>query len=214
MRLNELPDCDDKKTLHNDKLIAFVSVEYDMWAGDEKPSTRGRFVSLNRRHTSFDREAFSKHRRDPDCVILSYYEHGDCCWFPLGQGVPGTDCPWDGVRIAGLWIPRADTMETLRYVSKTKGKKRRKLAEQMAKEDCELYTEWCNGHVYEVFLQVFEARWTESGALYDVADDYRFDEPVREESYSGVYLGLMETEAGIVSQINATLENIIKTHEI
>jgi len=76
--------------------------------------------------------------------ILSYFEHGDSVWFLKGHGAPGTDCRWDGRRIAGIlrWNGKA------RDIGKTLEER-----EENAKLFIESYTQWRNGDVwgYRIF---------------------------------------------------------------
>lgn len=81
-------------------------------------------------------------QRKLDCntaFILSYYEHGLCDWFLKGHGLPGSDCRWDGTRIAGVlrWNGKAkDCGKTLED------------REKHAKGFIESYTQWCNGDIW------------------------------------------------------------------
>jgi hypothetical protein len=76
--------------------------------------------------------------------ILSYFEHGDSIWFLKGHGAPGSDCRWDGRKVAGLlrWNGKA------RDIGKTFEER-----EKNAKLFIESYTQWCNGDIwgYQVF---------------------------------------------------------------
>tara|TARA_R110000851_G_scaffold54489_2_gene128570 strand:+ start:615 stop:1163 length:549 start_codon:yes stop_codon:yes gene_type:complete len=72
--------------------------------------------------------------------VLSYYEHSSCVWFLKGHGAPGTDCRWDGRKVAGLlrWNGKA------RDIGKTLEDR-----EKNAKLFIESYTQWCNGKIYQ-----------------------------------------------------------------
>lgn len=71
---------------------------------------------------------------------LGYYEHGQCSWFIQGQGGPGSDCPWDGTRFAGVAVFEDEEcpMGATTYEDRAK--------------DCagflENYTAWSNGECY------------------------------------------------------------------
>jgi hypothetical protein len=71
--------------------------------------------------------------------VLSYYEHGQCSWFLKGHGLPGSDCQWDGTRVAGLLIWKGKAKDC---------GKDRKEREKHAISITQTYTDWCNGNVY------------------------------------------------------------------
>lgn len=115
-------------------------------------------ISFNRRHiNSGDPEELGwfkngpyptpklKKLMDKDLAfVLSYYEHGNCLWqLRDGPKVPGSECPWDSVSVAGLLIFTGD-------VKDAPEKKHRRDA---AKGLVEAYTDWSNGSVYEWFIE-------------------------------------------------------------
>lgn len=71
--------------------------------------------------------------------ILSYYEHGQCSWFLQGHGAPGTDCQWDGTRVAGIMIWKGKAKDCGKDFEE-----RQKHAISVT----QTYTDWCNGDVY------------------------------------------------------------------
>jgi hypothetical protein len=106
----------------------------------------GTILSLNRRHINFNpgriEEAIG---HDPDAVPLSYYEHGRCLWCVAGELTPVTNCLWDSVHFAGVWLPDA---ETLVAAGNSSGRTRRQFMRERARQACDVYTNWCNGEVY------------------------------------------------------------------
>jgi len=107
-------------------------------------------VSFSDRHANF------KHRDDyfedgmpigdlqrqldtQEAFVLQYYKHGLCEWSLLGEGSPGVEFQWDGVKIAGILFIGTDTPAEHRDV----------FARTLVKQ----YTDWCNGHVfgYQIF---------------------------------------------------------------
>jgi hypothetical protein len=85
-------------------------------------------------------------RRKLDCgtaFALGYYEHGLCSWFLKGEGSPGTNCPWDGVSLAGI----------LKWNGKPgKCGKTHQDRVNYARSFIETYTQYCNGEVYSVVI--------------------------------------------------------------
>jgi hypothetical protein len=69
--------------------------------------------------------------------ILSYYEHGQCCWSLQGTG---PQCEWDNVDVAGIlvWEHPVKEMGAKSYEDRRKD----------AACFLETYTCWCNGEVY------------------------------------------------------------------
>jgi hypothetical protein len=106
----------------------------------------GTILSLNRRHRSFDPEGVEAALNgNPDAVRLSYYEHGLCLWCVAGELPAGADCPWDSTRLAGVWLPDA---ETLASAGTRQGMERTHFLRERARQACEAYTQWCNGDIY------------------------------------------------------------------
>ncbi len=69
---------------------------------------------------------------------LSYFEHGEGCWSLQGEG--STD-RWDSTYLAGvlIWERKACGL----------GPKDKKGRADDARTFLDLYTDWCNGHVYD-----------------------------------------------------------------
>ena len=207
-KIEGLPDF-DRTLVHIDGgLIAFIDVEQD--PDPENPiEARGeRIISLNRNHSNFDPDAFERLRKDNDCVVLGAYDHSGILWYVSQDSPPpGADCPWDGVRIAGLWVP-CDSKCLLEAVSKTKGKKRRKKAVELARSACDVYTAWCNGEVYAYNIQAYKLRRHEDGEIFDYIDDYRLDEELESDSCCGFYLNDTSDRDYMLDQINQILAGI------
>lgn len=187
-------------------LIAFIEIDYDEGASNPLCDRGERIISLHRRHYNFNPDEFNSRRRDKDCVLLGAYDHGGILWYVTEDGPPpGADCPWDGVPVAGLWVPDPATLEC---VTKTKGKKRRRRALELARSACEVYTAWSNGEVYVYYVRVYKLRRSEDGTPFDHPDDYRFDDTLAEDSCCGFYLCRKEDHAYMLSHINQQLTHI------
>ena len=163
---------------------------------------------ITREGTSDDEE-IQKKLDEGLAFIVSYYEHGDCVWFVKGQGAPGSDCPWDGVTVAGvlIWEHDADDMGAKTYEERGKD----------AAAFLAIYTNWCNGHVYgfmlespegaaqcaepvdscfgfyeldymfDVIREAADGREVEvHGELASLADGVDFSTPVKEDETAGV----------------------------
>ena len=80
--------------------------------------------------------------------FLSYYEHSQCLWSLQGELPPGAQCPWDSVNMAGIltWEAKDDDIG-----AKTVEDRRKDAARFV-----ELYTEWCNGHVFGYTVTAFK----------------------------------------------------------
>jgi hypothetical protein len=59
-----------------------------------------------------------------------------------------------------------------------------------AQQACDIYTQWANGDVWYYTIEVYKLR-RYRGAVLDEPSDYRHNEPVLEDSLSGIY-GLQE----------------------
>lgn len=192
-----------------DKHIAFVKLWLDEDAENPLCGSGNRIVSLNKRHSNFDPVAFDKYHRDPDSVVLGYYEHGDCTWHVSGNLPTGTesDYSWDGVWLAGIWIPGAETRKyVLHEVGELSSEARRRRALQNAEDDCSVYSAWCNGHVYGYSVTGFVKHYFESDELHDRELDYRKDEPVMDINLGGIYF--IDGTAYLLRLINADLAEL------
>ena len=106
MKIDILPEVNQTLVLTEGDLIAFISVELDQSPDSPLDPGGNRIVSLCAKHSSFDKEAFDELKDDPDCVVLGYFEHGNCIWHVSSRKPMGTegDYQWDGTAVAGLWI--------------------------------------------------------------------------------------------------------------
>lgn len=125
------------KTMHsfNSRHINYIKVAYPEFVF---PPTREEC-----------REALLK-KFGKDIRFLSYYEHSGCVWFLEGEGGPGTDCRFDGTRFAGVWIPSKDQQQTAQRAAEKSAPNGYRAAydenlHAMAREDCDTYTDQCNG---------------------------------------------------------------------
>jgi hypothetical protein len=109
-------------------------------------SEMGTILSLNRRHINFDPAGVEQGiSSNPDAVPLSYYEHGLSLWAVAGELPAATQCPWDSVSFAGVWLPDAETLKSAKPYG---GRTRQLFMRERARQACEAYTQWCNGDIY------------------------------------------------------------------
>lgn len=147
----------------------------------------GEIFSFSSRHVNnIDRDRTDEilHEYGKDVVFLSYFEHGLCKWGVSGSMGNMPDFRWDGVGCAGLWIPDKYLIEE---AEKYDEKERREKMEEWARQACEVYTQWCNGEVYGVAVEVYRVREAVTGDIYDKREDYRYETPVFEESCFGIF---------------------------
>jgi len=208
--LTELPDIGKTTMFHEGDLVVFVEVSQDELAENPCDQGAGRIISLNRNHSNFDVDTFEQRHDDPDCVALSYFEHGNCSWFPQGTGGAGTSCPWDSVRTAGLWIP---SKEMLTIAKKMKAPERRLWLIGQAKHFCSAYSDWCNGEVYEYYVTAYEARLDGNGDVFDSVSDYRRDAEAYAAGCSGFYLSTPEDLQYMLDTINADMVRAVENRE-
>lgn len=210
MKLEKLPEIGSQLSVQMGKHIAFVCLEYDEFSDNPLKDSAwyGYIISLERRHSSYDAEQFSKSYKNKDCVVLSYFEHGDCIWAPAGKLPAGANCPWDSVNTAGLWLPNECIMRELDQLGKPGSKRRRDRVEKLAEEACKVFTEWCNGNIYAYSVEVFEARYAESGELLDLMQDYRHDDSIVNASCGGFYLSDSKDEEYFLGEINQHLKDL------
>lgn len=195
------------QVVHKAPYIAFVTVQQDDHCGDESPLdySGARIISLGRKHSNFDPKGFNELKSNPDNVILGYFEHGISLWYVSGETPAGANCPWDNVPVAGLWVAPDYFADDFSNLSAAE---RREKALESARHDCEVYTAWCNGEVYYYSLNVYKARHSEDGQLYDEEEDYRHDEPVLESSLSGYYVTDDQDENYLLEQINSNFKEL------
>lgn len=188
----------------------FISIEQDENA--ENPLKRwdgaGSIYSLNRRHDNYDRDAIEDAlQNNPDAVPLSYFEHSSCVW-GLAEDLkkmPGVEFTFDGVEFAGVWIPDASCLEELK---KLEGQRRKDEARKMAKQACEVYTQYCNGEIYQYCVDIYNVKFFD-GEPSAEKEDYRRDEPVLRDS-CGEFFGrdhLEEQVKEVVVEFFKELEN-------
>lgn len=171
------------------KHIVFKQIVHDDCPGNplEESDAMGSIFSFSTRHNNYadrDKREELYEEYDKDIVFLSYFEHGNCKWGVKGSMSNMPDFRWDGVSAAGMWVPD----KYLRIEAKNmQGEERRKKMEEWAGQACEVYTQWCNGEVYGVIVKAYKTKRHESGEVYDDLHDYRYDEPVFDESVFGLY---------------------------
>lgn len=132
-------------------------------AGDDSPEnpldySNYELISFNSRHSNFGHpEELGWFKNGPHptpklrklmekdlAFVLSYYEHGDCRWqLQDGPKIPGSECPWDSVRTAGLLI----------FTGALKDAPAKSQRAAAAQDLVSAYTDWSNGSVYEWFLE-------------------------------------------------------------
>lgn len=175
------------KVTINGKLIAFCSIHYD--SCPENPldmDCEGQIYSLSKRHNNFNPEIIEENIKNPDCIALSYFKHGNSLWFVRNQSSEHSipDMRWDGVSLAGLWIPDNETLkEAEKFPSP---EERRDFFVKRATQACELYTQYCNGEVYGYDISVYNLK-TDEMNTYDEKSDYRYNTPVFEDSCWGYF---------------------------
>ena len=138
----------ETKTIEQDGQSYRITIYADEDAGNplEEWGEMGSILSLNRRHANFDPGGIEQAvGSNPDAVPLSYYEHGRCLWCVAGELPAAAACPWDSVRMAGLWLPDAGTLATAANYG---GRTRQLFMRKRARQACDAYTLWCNGEIY------------------------------------------------------------------
>jgi hypothetical protein len=194
----EIPDIPGTASTVCGDTIIFVTVEHDSFAGNplEEWEASGHIHSFNTRHCNFlnlgsdvntQEDALEAIRQDyDDFVVLGYFEHGACDWHISGEQPFGTegDYQWDGCPFAGIWVPD-DALKA--EAEGLVGEEREAKMREWAKQACEVYTQWCNGHTYWWAVATYPVRHSDTGALFDSLDDYRHDEASYEDSCGGFY---------------------------
>ena len=213
-----IPDATDRDavTVLGDKIV-FVRISQDCDA--ENPITdwegNGRIISFGRRHTNFQpsEDALKEHKANPYAVELSYFEHSCCVWGVKGNMPPGTQCPWDCVPLAGLWLPDEEALKVINAVKKSKASRIKK-AEEIAKQACELYTAWCNGDVYSYEIAAYKVMYDRNEIDHNAAleplnirSDYRGYDPILTSSCSWYY-GVDAVKKGIKDAIEDIKEEL------
>lgn len=165
--------------------VAFVRVDNDECPVNplDDCDGMGTIYSFNQRHGSFKHP--DQLEDDPDRVALSYFEHGNCLWGVQGTMTNMPDFRWDGTYQAGVWYPD-DVIRAEAKSQKLEGQPRQEWMAKQAESACETFTQWCNGEVYFWGVVVYKSRRNDK-LLYNAKSDYRFDEPILEESTGGYY---------------------------
>lgn len=194
-----VPDHVGSESTVSGDLIIFVSVDQDELA--ENPCDQdgvGKIHSFSKRHGNYlcdfefpssedecREELIKKYKGD--VVFLGYYEHGQCSWFVEGRGGPGTDCRWDGVQFAGIWVPDKYLLKEARYTFKLKRGTPERDAQmtEWAAQACTIYTCWCNGDMYCYAIKVYKVRRADNGTVFDTIDDYRYNVDIVNDSCCG-----------------------------
>jgi len=211
------------------ELIAFVSIiQDDTWGNPlTEQDGLGMIYSFSHRHSNhIDKKIFDSlvEKFGDDIVRLSYFEHGNIIWKPQGELDSTPDFRWDGVSLAGIWVPDDCILDCAEGVISTKQENnginystlsdelkaefRKEWMTDQAREACRVYTAYCNGESYGYDIQIYKLRKADNGHIYNRLDDYRFDSPVVEESCFGYY-GCDET----MEQVKETIEGL-KTVEV
>lgn len=193
-------------------LIIFLWVDHDDWVGDPLKDTDcyGEIVSRIDRSITHDVARFHDLRDEPDCVVLGYFEHGDCDWHVGDRqtfGMQG-DYFWDGTPGAGLWIPN-DHLLKYELEPLKDPVERRARAVELAGQACQVFTAWCNGYVYAVGIKAYRARYSPLKELYDDLNDYRYDTPCYDAHICGLY-DYEGLKAAVDDYLNPWLEDIVK----
>lgn len=187
--------------------IVFVTIGHDEDCGDPTDDDgMGKLHSFGRHHVNrMDYgEGMELLKTNPDAVALSYFEHGNCIWGVMGEleKIPGVEMQWDGVKLAGVWVPDKYTTEA--YDPKTHGDRREWFVKQ-AESTCEVYTEWANGNCYYYSIEVYKVRRSDSGEVYDELSDYRYDESLLDDSCSG-FIGDESVKEEALSVLKGVVE--------
>ena len=168
----ELPDVGESRWFSSGDYVVKLGVEHDpdpenpmeVWDG------QGTIHSFNRKHGNFlDLGASSREgarleigerfgEENVDWLLLGYFEHGNCSWFPLASGrPPGTegDFRWDGCSFAGVWVVDDVVRENIN-IGELEGDARYEWLLAHCKGVCEEYMNWCNGWVYGYSVSVWK----------------------------------------------------------
>lgn len=174
MKLDEVKDLDiGKDYLFVDQLGRRVLIRTDQDEVYEDPlqdmDAQGRIYSFNTRHNSCideglppnicDLPAFLDGKFGKGCwVLLSYFEHGNCLWFPKAdertRSMLSGDFRWDGNSTAGVWVMDKCLKKDIRGAMKRLKMTRDQVLYQWAKEACEMFTCYCNGECFAYSVEV------------------------------------------------------------
>lgn len=184
-----IPEQSDKITVSINEgrnLIAFVEIIEDQCREHpcENDEGMGNIYSLISDHMNYNREIFEEKANNPDCVQLSYSEHGLCLW-QVGEG-------------DGIWVPNECVLDSVPDGLDAQG--RRSWLVEQAQWACEVYTSFFNGEVYGYSIHVYALR-RNNKHIFDFLSDYRFDKAEYEDSCFGFY-GLDEVIVGIKESLS------------
>lgn len=184
MNIN-IPDTTERESTVVGDLIIFIKIEYDSDSDNplENWDAMGKISSFSSRHINSVRSHKEAEEllANPNAVALSYFEHGNCLWGVAGTMTGMPDFRWDGVDLAGVWLPDA---ELLKYLPEIPVEEHPAKLLEWAKQACEVYTQWCNGEIYWYQMEVFEVLRDEDG---DVEDYQEYEDPLEENSCGGLY---------------------------
>ena len=174
----EIPDDTDTAVTYvgQNGVVFSIQIQQDEHAMNpvEDCDCSGKIHSFSRRHGNFldlhtadIEEAYEElnQRFGPEgegWIRLGYFEHGNCKWFPIDNGIPpGTehDFRWDGCSFAGVWEADKNVQDNL---GNLQGKERYELLLKYCASVCEEYTNWCNGWVYGYSLTFPQTGATDS----------------------------------------------------
>jgi hypothetical protein len=153
---------------------------------EEAPDHYGVIKTFKSSSSTFDAEGARRAiERDKDAVVVSHYEHGGVLWFVRGQGHTPPDMQWDGVWVAGAWIPpKADRQHCNGKRWKQGSPERVAYMTERATKACAALTRWTNNEYYGYVAEVFEAR-AEDGETLEEPEDYDDETPLSEDSCWG-----------------------------
>ena len=142
-----------KNVVKFDGFKVLVFIERDELAESPMDTDEGfgTFYSFNTRHTNFLHPDKAKEiaRENPNARFLSYFEHGQCRWMPCNSDkrMYGGDWQWDGVDVAGLWVPSE-------HSEPQDGMSAKDWYDADCAADCKIFTDWCNGEVYGYIVKL------------------------------------------------------------
>lgn len=117
---------------------------------------------------------------DPYAVSLDVYDHSGVVYSVMRTSVYSID-PWDNARGGAVWVP-SECLRKEEIASLPEDQRRGRCIE-LAKQAAEVYTDWSNGRVYGIIVELF-FRESEDHAWVRVEDA---DTNEYEASCSGLY---------------------------
>jgi len=197
IKLEDVKDLDigkDHLFVDQNGMRVLIRVDQDECATEDPlqdMDAQGRIYSFNRRHNSCideglpsnvnDLPGFLDRKFGKDCwVLLSYFEHGNCLWFPKAdertRSMLSGDFRWDGCSTAGVWVMDKYLKKDIRAAMKRNKLTRGQQMHQWAQEACELFTAYCNGECYCFFVKVQGAEPDSCGGYWGNDLDYMWEE--------------------------------------